>query len=124
MKATYINGFIYIMHIPDTYRYKIGLSKNPKQREKQLQRKLGTELQLLHYRRVFFTHYFEQFLHRLVSRKNVTFDKAGKEWFEFYNPRFPILLVNLMAFFSSFIVFVMLTGSVVAIILLIGLFLF
>lgn len=69
-------SFVYLIQNLETSKYKIGISKNPKKRIKQLQTGSGEDLKLIHKYKSKFPRKVETALHNRYSP-----DKARGEWF-------------------------------------------
>ena len=75
---------VYLIRSKETGDYKIGISKNPKKRLKQLQTGNSSELELLEIFETEYAHKVEKALHNLFSHA-----KKEGEWFELsLNERF------------------------------------
>lgn len=67
-------------------KHKIGISKKPKRRLGTVRRGVGTDVQIIVTRKVFFARWVERFLHGYFSATRFLFRSAGKgagrtEWF-------------------------------------------
>lgn len=75
-----LKGFVYLIKYADSNLYKIGLSKNPSERLKQLQSAISEKLTLLHTIKTSDMMELESYFHQMFAAS-----RARSEWFELSN---------------------------------------
>lgn len=78
--------YVYLMRKRASRKHKIGISRVPKRRLATVKRGVGSDVQIIVYRRVFFARSVEQFLHHYFAATRFFFHGAGSgagrtEWF-------------------------------------------
>jgi len=90
-----MRGYLYVMGATRYwFRYKVGISNNPKFRRRMIDDSLRGRVVLVSSCKVFFPYFWEQSIHKVFSPLNARMHGSGKtEWFWFGISPIPTLLI-------------------------------
>jgi hypothetical protein len=96
---------VYIMRSTrHVFRYKIGISYDSRKRRKNISASISSEVYIIFSAKFYYAEFIEKAMHALYSPLNAKMHGSGKgEWFWFFLPISPVLLLSIIWVFQSLI---------------------